>query len=286
MIATVCIAVAPYHEHLYPNAVESAYSQTVPVDVRIQKDPAARGAGWARNQLLERVRTPFTVFLDADDWLEPTFVSECLKAYRRGYYVYTDWYEDNIPQPAPACDEWITDLKTRAHLVTALVPTSVFRITKGFDETLPGIEDADLWLRLRTFGYCGRRVNKPLVHYGFGGLRSESFKTNEKRDYYRRIVDERYKRNIAMCACNEVAPRNGADNERQEGDVWAEVLYAPMSQIIEGRFYPRPFQAHMWVKREHALTRPDLWRVVNDPEATTPAVDEVLALAQAGLVAR
>ncbi len=126
MIATVCVPVGPAHKEISKAAVSSAYAQTIPCHVRVYYDDDGNGAGYARNQLLAKVDTPFVVFLDADDTLEPDFLAECAQAYRRGFYVYTDWYEDGIPQKAPACaNDWISG-QHRMHLVTALLPTKVF----------------------------------------------------------------------------------------------------------------------------------------------------------------
>jgi glycosyltransferase involved in cell wall biosynthesis len=66
-------------------------AQTVDCAIETLVDYGGRGAGWARNRLLERVSTPFVVFLDADDYIEPNFVERCLAVWQPGRYVYTDW---------------------------------------------------------------------------------------------------------------------------------------------------------------------------------------------------
>lgn len=83
------------------------------------------------------------------------------------------------------------------------------------------------------------------------------------------------------CGCNDRPLTAATNGERQPGDVLAEVKYAPASQIVGGRFYPRPlFMGQtMWVARDHVQARPDLWRLVTDPEAEGPDLDTVLALA-------
>jgi hypothetical protein len=243
------------------------------------------GAGYARNQLLAKVKTPFVVFLDADDTLEPCFLEYTLSAYRPGHYVYTDWYEDGIPQDAPSCDsEWIGG-KSRMHLVTCLLPAQVIQAAGGFDPQLPGIEDTELFLRIRTHGFCGVHLDRPLVHYSGFGARSKTFRQREDRDSIRRAVWSRYEEKLVSCGCHTVMNQNGTVGDRQDGDVVAEVLYTPMSQVVNGRFYKRPLHtgAHMWVSRTDALARPDLWRIVDDPEAQTPAVDDVIRLALEGL---
>lgn len=285
MIATICIPVAAHHTEISKAAVSSAYAQTVPAYVRVYTDNEGYGPGHGRNQMLAKVETPFVVFLDADDTLEPDFLETCLKAYKPGRYVYTDWYEDGIPQSAPVCDDdWISG-RYRMHLVTCLLPTRVIQAAGGFDPQLPGIEDTELFLRIHTHGYCGLHVQRPLVHYSGYGHRSKTFRAREDKDTWRQEVWRRYEGKTVGCGCNNTPRNENTGGERQDGDVVAEVLYAPMSQVINGRFYPRPMYTgqRMWVARADAIARSDLWKIVDDPESMTPAVDDVIALGLAGL---
>src|SRR5574342_931428 len=99
--ATVVIPVAPYHEAVAERSIASVRAQTVPTTLVVVHDTERRGPGWARNQGLAEVQTPYVVFLDADDWLEPQFVERTLRVRKVARYVFTDWYEDEAVKAAP-----------------------------------------------------------------------------------------------------------------------------------------------------------------------------------------
>lgn len=279
-LASIIIPCGPDHLHLLPRAVASAEAQTVACEVIPVIDHDRRGPGWARNRGAEQASGLFLVFLDADDELEASFVQTLARAYEPGRYLYCDWWiGDGTVQHGPDCDPWLT---SAWHPVTTLLPAPVFRATGGFDEQLPAIEDRDFYLHVRALGYCGKRVGVPLVRYHADGQRSRGFDHHPQREQIRRMVNERYVRRVmAKSCCGGNAPVVQEVNERQPGDVLAETLYAPATQIVGGRFYKRPFfmGQTMWVAREHVAQRPDLWRLVADPESEGPDIDTVLALA-------
>lgn len=276
-LVSIVIPCTPAHKPLLDRAVASAEAQTVPVEIIPVLDGLHNGTGWARNQGLTQATGEFVVFLDADDELTPSFVETTLKAYRPGHYIYTDWFEDEHVRVSPDCDAWIDG---SFHLVTTLLPRQLVAGLGGFDESLPAIEDTDLYLKLRVYGLCGRRVATPLVHYHGAGTRSKAFKKNPNRGIIRSQVFTRYKGRFMACGCSTPsAPiMNG---EHFEGDVVAEVLYAPMTQQIGNRFYRRPLHMgqRMWVNREHVQKHPKLWKLVADPEAETPDIESIRDMA-------
>ena len=71
---SIVIPVATYHKDLAARALASVQVQTAPCIPIVIQDTEGRGAGWARNQGLAQVQTPYVVFLDADDEITPTFV--------------------------------------------------------------------------------------------------------------------------------------------------------------------------------------------------------------------
>lgn len=130
--------------------------------------PAARNAGAALAR--EEGRSRYLVFLDADDWIEPSFVSRLHRAVQT----------EDAPEVSHAyCQERLVDkgtgvwavpawdplllLVTNLHPVTALIRRDRFEESGGFDETLrSGYEDWDLWLRFAERGWRGVRVREPL----------------------------------------------------------------------------------------------------------------------------
>lgn len=293
-LVTICIPYAGYHSKLVERAVDSAYRQTVPCVVKIREDGYEYGAGDNRNALLSSVKTPFVVFLDADDTLEPRFVEHCLRVVRPGTYVYTDWYEDRTYNRAPICDAWIHQghKGVRMHLVTTLLVTEYARLVKGFDPALPGAEDTDFYLKLRAIGVCPVHVKKPLLHYSGDGQRSEKWKVHPDRIAILSQMFDIYGGQIVSCGCNATGTQ-GTEGEKQPGDVIAETLYEPAREFGypdeagQRRYYKRQTHkgAKLWVAPRDIRHFPGKWRLVDDPERIAPDIDKVASLALEGLEA-
>lgn len=142
----------------------------------------------ARNAGAAVARGRGLVFLDADDYLQPRFLERCMAAAEEyGGYVYTDWYkllpgqeaeeeQTNDPEPL-SLSQLIENPRSWLHSVTALIPRKAFLSFGGFDASLPGWEDWDMFVQLRTMGICGVRVPEPLFVYRMrtGQRREESF---------------------------------------------------------------------------------------------------------------
>lgn len=170
---SVIIPVGPGHEDLARRAEMSARNQTTPVEIVVMVDRDGKGAGWARNRAIERVTTPYILFLDADDYLAPAAVEKLWAAIQKhpGRYAYSDYYQGQRPIRVSTCCWCLHD--TVAHLISALLPTEWARAIGGFDESLPALEDRDFWMRLRHhLGKSGVRVPEPLLHYTADGYRS------------------------------------------------------------------------------------------------------------------
>jgi glycosyltransferase involved in cell wall biosynthesis len=90
---TVCIPTVYGREELLDRAIASAQAQTWPAArILIQRDVDREGAAAMRNQLLARVDTEWTAWLDDDDWLKPGHleaVSRAVRQERDADLVYT-----------------------------------------------------------------------------------------------------------------------------------------------------------------------------------------------------
>lgn len=130
--------------------------------------PAARNAG----ALIARDEAwgEYLVFLDADDWIEPSFVSRLHQALLadRAPEVSHAFCQEQLVELGTGVwrvPEWdpILLLVTNLHPVTTLIRREAFERVGGFDETLTqGYEDWDFWIRLSGLGYRGVRVREPL----------------------------------------------------------------------------------------------------------------------------
>lgn len=142
---------------------------------------AARNAG--ARVVSQRDLGDYLVFLDADDYIEPTFVSRlhaelCTGAEGAGEVgeagsgrVSHAYCQERLVDRAFgvwAVPEWdpVLLLITNLHPVTALVKRSCFEASGGFDESMrEGYEDWEFWIRLSSLGYRGVRVREPLFNW-------------------------------------------------------------------------------------------------------------------------
>lgn len=133
-----------------------------------------RGLPAARNRGASEASSEFLVFLDADDWLEPAFVSKLAAAIEsersagRDSDVSHAYCQERLVEKGTGIwrvPEWDPRLMmvTNIHPVTALVRRERFRSVGGFNEAMRhGYEDWDLWLKFVERGWRGVRVREPL----------------------------------------------------------------------------------------------------------------------------
>ncbi len=136
--------------------------------------PAARNRGAAEVTGGEggegEVASEFIAFLDADDWIEPTFVSKLARAIREAdapevSHAYCQEQLVELGEGVWRVPEWDAELMliTNLHPVTALLRRECFEQLGGFDETMTrGYEDWELWIRCVERGWRGVRVREPL----------------------------------------------------------------------------------------------------------------------------
>ncbi len=231
---TFVIPCAPYHIHLLPRALASLHAQTVPVDHVAIFDADRRGAGWARNRGIERVKTEFLVFLDADDEVLPSYAERTLARWR-GKFVYTDWFQDEHIVRAPKC-AWSP--KTH-NTITALIPTE-WALEAMFDETLTGNEDADFFMRMAQRGRCGQRLAEPLFKYSADGQRSQRWVDGGTVQRDQEESGRKYGGVVTMCCGGDsVDSDSSLDGEDLVLAVATWGYNARIRGTITGTLYPR-----------------------------------------------
>jgi glycosyltransferase involved in cell wall biosynthesis len=264
---TFAIPVAPHHTDLLPRALASIEAQTVESVAMYMIDHDGEGPGAIRNAILSAVKTPYVVFLDADDWVDPRFVEDTLAAISGGSYVYTDWWQDDKYIHAPE-KPWCGGTW---HVITTLLPTALVRAVGGFDEDLPALEDTDFYLKMTTSQHCGIHLKRPLFHYGREGRRAKGVHDDGSVQELREIIRERYL--YQMGCCGEKPVESGEPiGSKQAGDVLAQAKWAGNRieySRLSGRRYPRMSRPRItWVARADIDARPDLWREIIEPAVT------------------
>ncbi len=298
---TFCIPIGLAHQAVAQRALDSVAAQTVKCAGAAIVDTERAGPGVLRNRMLRDVQTDFTVFLDADDWVEPTFAEETLAAYREiggNRYIFTDWYDNrgavvqtpclngpdgyplSVPEQKPYCNgTW--------HVLTTLIPTAWAREVGGFDETLPGMEDSDLFLKLCATGHCGHRLARPLFHYAANGGRALAFLQHPEHERIKIAVGQRY--GGRMCCGDDTSGPVVPVGTKLEGDVLALALWRGNRYEVgrvTRRVYPRiSFPRTAWLDPRDVAQSPTLWKLIEQPvPVSKPAPGLNLAqMAQLGL---
>lgn len=235
MSISVIIPVGPNHRQHLPLALKSVQAQTYqPIETIVVDDSGEEpkladswytiiatsgrtGASHARNLGLKMARGQWVVFLDADDTLLARALEHLITAAQAGdaSYYYGDWWnvwgDQQRYYQAPEYEQ-TRFLRHNLHVVTALYPTQIAKRLGGFDESMQGYEDWEFNVRLAVYGYCGKRVPKPILAYRIDqGYRREWSRRNEKELIA--FVHTRYQafvngRKMAMC-CGAKSSHSG-----------------------------------------------------------------------------
>ena len=282
-LVSIIIPIAPYHTTIVDQAIAAARSQSLTCDVFAIADTFSHGAGAARNEGVALSDTPFVYFLDADDTIRPDTIENLLQYYRQGAYVYSDDYQGDSLHQTPDCGAY---LNGTWHTVNALIPTTAFKAIGGFDETLPALEDLDLFLRLQAQGICGVRCPHPLVRYTAGGQRSKAFQAQPDYLSIKQAIYQRWSGAAIMgCGCGAAVSGQIPEN-KLDTDILVTALYTPRQivGVITGRLYARPRGAEsyqLWVDPRDQEAKPDMWQPVKVIDQNiTPSVDDVMAMYQ------
>ncbi|MBY5363140.1 glycosyltransferase [Rhizobium leguminosarum] len=149
------------------------------------------GAAAARNHAARLAAAPLLCMLDADDWLDPTFIENmqpvaedtsppviAFCAYRR---VAPEGRQMPVEEaPVLAGDAAKREFSSYCALAihTVVFPKSLFERVGGMDESLQTGEDWDLWLSMAFAGAEFRRVDACLAFYRTkaGSLSGDPFK--------------------------------------------------------------------------------------------------------------
>lgn len=147
---SMCIATIPPRKDLLARAVNSVLDQTLRADqILIETDVHHTGAACTKNRALARAETPWTAFLDDDDWLHPNHLELLYGAAEAtGADVVYSWPVmdgGNDPRPDMFGQPFDADeLRRGSYLhTTIMVRTELAQKVGGFQK--PAGSDYDDW---------------------------------------------------------------------------------------------------------------------------------------------
>src|SRR3990167_9137988 len=130
--------------------LQSLQNQTYSDFQTIVVPDQGKGANWARNEGFKSCDTEYVLFADNDINWKPNALEvmvETLKYFKRASYTYGRFKVDEVIWGHQMFDP--LKLLTENYISTmSLLRADDFRLCDGFDESLIGFQDWDLWLNL------------------------------------------------------------------------------------------------------------------------------------------
>ncbi|MBO7618497.1 MAG: glycosyltransferase [Bacteroidales bacterium] len=181
-----------------PDNTEEVAMQYCDVDYRIKYIAQSnKGVSAARNNGIRHSNGEFILALDADDWISANYLEEAvtyLKDHPTIKLVYPRYERFN----SEGSSEWEMPEYTYEKFImgdVVFVCSSVYRRSDyerlgGYDETMQGYEDWDLWLRLLKKDDEVHRLDKALFHYRQGSSIVTNQVAQDFRFYRRRLCEK------------------------------------------------------------------------------------------------
>ena len=161
------------------------------------------GPSSARNKGVEVSNGDFILPLDSDDTIHPDYIQNCvniLKSKKDISPVYCDTLHTGEIQGVESRPEWSMERLVQGPFIVncSMFHKSAFLECEGYDTTLKGWEDYDLWIRMGKKGYKGKRIPKPLFNY-FHHEKDGTVSTlanQNQQELYNKIINKNFKNEI------------------------------------------------------------------------------------------
>jgi glycosyltransferase involved in cell wall biosynthesis len=159
-----------------------------------------QGPSSARNNGVKNSNGIFILPLDGDDTIHPDYIQFCVNILKNNKTispVYCDTHHIGQIQGIEKRPEWsIERLREGPFIVNcSMFHKEAFDVCDGYDVTLKGWEDYDLWIRMGLKGYSGKRIPKPLFvyfhHESDGTVSTEA--NNNQQELYNKIMNKNFK---------------------------------------------------------------------------------------------
>lgn len=161
------------------------------------------GPSSARNNGIKNSSGEFILPLDSDDMIHPDYIQNCvniLKQNKNISPVYCDTNHIGQMNGIEQRPEWSMDRLLKGPFIVncSMFTRESFDKCGGYDESLFGWEDYDMWIRMGLNGYIGKRIPKPLFnyfHHESDGTVSTQANKNQYELYYK-IINKNLKNEI------------------------------------------------------------------------------------------
>ena len=141
-----------------------------PIPVRLERLPNV-GPSVARNRGAALTHGEFLVFLDADDYLSPAFLTKTVPRLQEApdaslVYAISQMFGEETTQWAVEVYDFQRLCRNNIFNYCVLLRRSAFKQVGGFDEDNFGYyEDWELWIRLGKHGWDAIHIPEPLFFY-------------------------------------------------------------------------------------------------------------------------
>ena len=162
-----------------------------------------QGPSSARNNGVKNSNGVFILPLDGDDTIHPDYIQSCVNILKNNKTispVYCDTHHIGQIQGVEQRPEWSLERLRQGPFIVncAMFHRESFDVCDGYDVTLKGWEDYDLWIRMGLNGYSGKRIPKPLFtyfhHESDGTVSTEA--NNNQQELYNKIMNKNFKNDI------------------------------------------------------------------------------------------
>jgi len=159
-----------------------------------------KGPSAARNRGIQESKGDYILYLDADDMIKPEYIESCLRILKKNPNVspvYCDTHHIGQIQGVEQRPEWSLERLIQGPFIVncSMFHREAFNKCEGYDETMKGWEDYDLWIRMAKNGYVGKRIPKALFsyfHHEKDGTVSTEANKNQQ-ELYDKIMKKNFK---------------------------------------------------------------------------------------------
>jgi glycosyltransferase involved in cell wall biosynthesis len=157
------------------------------------------GPSSARNEAFKHAKGDFILPLDSDDMILDEYIKTCVSILSRDKKispVYCDTHHVGQIQGVEKRPEWSKERLVQGPFIVncSMFHRESFEKVNGYDESLKGWEDYDMWIRMMKEGYVGKRISKPLFvyfhHEKDGTVSTEANKNHQ--ELYSRIMSKNF----------------------------------------------------------------------------------------------